>query len=532
MSNAILFLLVACEKTPVDGVPDVRVTKLEIDPPVAVVETGPEGGEPVQFSALATFFDGTTSVLDAPEWTISNRSSGTIDAAGLFSPSATNGGISYVLARFDGVEAQADLTVVYADEVVEAGADPRGFDQGVVPWDMWVYPEDGVNFPRNTPSIQFQWSDIGATTYRLRFRSDTTDLSVYTTGTSWTADAEQWPLIVSTNAGGSVEVELSGVVGIDVYQDAPRTLNVNRLDAEGSIYYWSTSAQGIKQIPYGESASDFMTAATSGHCVGCHDMSSTGLISFTYDGGNGALGIKHVSDQSDVVPYGSGLYGNFQTFSPDGRFLLVAYQAALLLDDAVNGTYLWPVAADGPATQPDWSPDGTQVVFVSTTGWSCDWCFTGGRIAVMDHLGDGTFGAPRIIFEPPAGYNAYYPVFSPDGEWIAFDMSTGDAYDDTDAAIYVMPAAGGAPFELASANQALGLTNSWPRWAPLPDDSVLWLAFASRRNYGNVVSGMPQIWVAGFDPERARRGEDPSWPAFWLPGQDTTQGNHIPFWNE
>ncbi|HNH50119.1 MAG TPA: hypothetical protein PKY30_23995, partial [Myxococcota bacterium] len=78
-----------------------------------------------------------------------------------------------------------------------------------------------------------------------------------------------------------------------------------------------------------------------------------------------------------------------------------------------------------------------------------------------------------------------------------------------------------------------GLTNSIPRWGPLPDDDVLWLAFSSKRIYGNnLTAGNPQIWVAGFDPIKAGKGEDPSWPAFWLPGQDAAQGNHIPAWAE
>ena len=59
---------------------------------------------------------------------------------------------------------------------------------------------------------------------------------------------------------------------------------------------------------------------------------------------------------------------------------------------------------------------------------------------------------------------------------------------------------------------------------------MLWLAFSSQRAYGNIVSGSPQIWVAGFDPALASAGQDPTWPAFWLPGQDPSQNNHIPVW--
>jgi len=87
-----------------------------------------------------------------------------------------------------------------------------------------------------------------------------------------------------------------------------------------------------------------------------------------------------------------------------------------------------------------------------------------------------------------------------------------------------------APIRLDAANATGDLTNSWPRWGPLPDDDVLWLAFGSKRSYGSITSGSAQIWLAGFDPAKAEAGQDPSWPAFWLPGQDPTTANHLPLW--
>jgi Tol biopolymer transport system component len=315
-----------------------------------------------------------------------------------------------------------------------------------------------------------------------------------------------------------------------VYVEDPITVHVNRMDGVGSIYYWTTTASGVMQVPFGGTASEYLTASTTGHCVGCHDISSTGLIAFTYDGGDATMGIKRMSDGADVVPVGV-QYGNFHTWAPDGSYLISSFQGSLLLYDGATGAFVSEIATGGYSTQPDWSPDGTQVTFVMPTSPSCDWCSSGGRIAVMDYVGNGQFANVRLLYDPGAPYNAYYPTFSPDGEWIAFDLSTGDSYDDADAMLYVMPSAGGAPIELASANLTSGLTNSWPRWAPLPDDDVLWLAFSSKRNYGNVTAGgYPQIWVAGFEPARAEAGEDPTWPAFWLPGQASSESNHIPVW--
>jgi hypothetical protein len=532
-----MFLLVAlfaCSPAPApsEETPDAVVTALRIEPAVATLHTGPTGGEPLQFSVVATFEDGRSGQLDAAEWSLSNRTAGTIDETGLFVPTSSNGAITWVTARFDGQEATAELTVVYDDEIVVDGAPTTGFGGRATEISgMWLYPENGVNFPRNTPSIAFQWSDAGADGYQLRFTGSTTNLSVYTTGTSWSADVDTWARLVGANAGATLEVELRALLGGSPVAEK-RTLNVNRMDGDGTIYYWSTSASGVRRVPYGGTAEDYLTAANTGRCIGCHVLSSTGDFAFTYDGGDGGLGVKDLETGADIVASGSGLVGNFKTYDPDGRYLLTTYQGALLLHDAVTGTFLWEVPVDGTATQVDWSPTGTEVALVLSGAHSADWVFTNGQLAVMEHLGDGTFGNPRVIYTPDPGYNAYYPVFSPDGRWIAFNVSTGDSYDDPDANVYVISAAGGTAVPLAAANQTDGITNSWPRWGPLPDDDVLWLAFSSKRAYGAVNAGFPQIWVTAFDPTRARDGLDPSWPAFWLPGQDPAQSNHIPVWTE
>jgi hypothetical protein len=70
---------------------------------------------------------------------------------------------------------------------------------------------------------------------------------------------------------------------------------------------------------------------------------------------------------------------------------------------------------------------------------------------------------------------------------------------------------------LDAANGEGELQNSFPRWGPLPDDDVLWLAFSSTCPY--VVDpngGVPQIWVFVIEPEKIINGDDPSSTPFWL----------------
>ena len=121
--------------------------------------------------------------------------------------------------------------------------------------------------------------------------------------------------------------------------------------------------------------------------------------------------------------------------------------------------------------------------------------------------------------------------FSPDGKWIAYNRSTGDAYADLDAEIWLVAADGSADVPLVSANGEGAAQNSYVKWGPLPDDDVLWLAYSSLRTYpAGMASGMPQIWVAAVYPEEVATDGDPSRPPFWLPGQNTTSNNHLPVW--
>ena len=89
---------------------------------------------------------------------------------------------------------------------------------------------------------------------------------------------------------------------------------------------------------------------------------------------------------------------------------------------------------------------------------------------------------------------------------------------------------GTVDLRLDLANGEGALQNSYPRWGPLPDSDVLWLAFSSKRDYAPADFGLPQIWVSAIDTAKAEQGQDPSSAPFWLPGQSTMSDNHLPYW--
>ncbi len=536
--QAIVFaLLVSCGQPVAQAPPDddrgpaATLQLLSVLPSDSLLETSPGAPAVLQFQALGVDTSGVEVEVPLVEWEVSNRSAGTITPEGLFTSSDTNGGITWVTARLGELEGLADVAIRFVQEIPHPDVDPGLFDgPSTEMTGSWTYPEDGVNIPRNTPSIHFQWLDLAADAYKVTFSSPLTELIFYTPTNDLVVDVQTWTTIASTNAGGSVAVTLEASSGGNLTAEPPISVEVNRLDADGSVFYWSTTAAGFIEVPYGGVAQDYLTQAQTGRCLGCHAISNTGLIAYSWDGGDGALGVRVMSNGSEILT--DGYIGNFKTFSPDGLFLVATDHGVLNLHDGMTGALIGPIPGTGPATHPDWSPDGSALVYTQTDGHTSDWvCASMSRVMVMDHLGGGVFDVPRVLAPELPPWRAYYPAWSPDSEWVAFNRSTGDCYDDPDAEVWAVHRSGQPdPVRLDLAN-ALGVaTNSWPRWGPLPDDEVLWLTFGSRRNYGNLTFGAPQIWVAAFDPARALDGEDPSWPAFWLPGQDIATGNHTPIW--
>ena len=162
--------------------------------------------------------------------------------------------------------------------------------------------------------------------------------------------------------------------------------------------------------------------------------------------------------------------------------------------------------------------------------------FTHGEIVKASFdLETGDLGDWEVVVQSDGSNNRYYPSYSPDGEWIAFNKAVGRSYANRSAKLSLVKSDGSFVVDLVNANgEGDELQNSWPRWGPLPDDDVLWLAYSSRREYPGQTADAkpPQLWVTGIDENLAQQGLDPSSQPFWLPGQNTESDNHIPFWWE
>lgn len=544
-----LLLLLGCEGSGLGGASG-EVDGLTVEP--AQVNLSAREGAPgvVQFSALAEDARGDLTPLDLVAWESTNLSAGTIDEDGLFTTAETNGGFTTVVASYLGKEGTAEVAVTYEEDIFDGDFDDtlaQAFDAAAPVDDgslVLTYPPDGVRIPRNLQGLEFFWSEqpAGAVT-RLRLQTAITDISVYTDADSWAASSEVLQRASATNRGGQVRVtatsgQWDGQALSDVVEGPSIEMLVNRLDAVGSIFLWSANNSSIERIPFGSGASERFWPPEgepgSGTCVGCHVLTqASNTMVVTHNGINDIFTVIDIRDVDAPERMYSSSGGDTLTFkdvSPDGEHLVGASVGLLRIWRLSDGVYVGAGDHEGRITQPAFSADGRTLAGVRAVGsWNNDMSFTGGEIVEMPFT-TGMLGAPTVLLPHSSTYNFYYPVYSPDGGLMAFNRSTGDSNADLDAELMIMDLDGGDPVVLAAANQGPDLQNSYPRWAPLSDDDVLWLAFSSRRSYPGKNSLVPNVWVTAIDPTQVASGVDPSFPAFWLPGQDPASDNHLAAW--
>lgn len=543
-------LLLACDGAGSSGSVDATtVASLRIDPTELSLVTQAGAPATATFTAWATFDDGHEEALALVSWDSSSTSAGTVDASGVFASTDTNGGITTITASHAGIEATAQVTVVYSASFVEDDLDAGIVDafEGASAADedglVIQYPADGVNVPRNLNGLGFQWvQPVGdVVVSRLHFRSDLTDVSVYVDGNSWTATADLWSIISAANTHGSVEVQVEagawdGTTLRSVLRGPAIDITVNRFDARGSVLFWDSSQQAIMRIPFGETTpTRFWPVARDGTCIGCHSLAEgREKMVVTHDGIGGTFSVVDVADVEApraIITPADNRRMTFKTISPDGTRMLGVLHGDLVLYNLDTGLQLSTLDSAGySVTHPDWSPDGDRIVMVRQTGSVfSDMGFEGGEIVQVSWDGSA-LGQPQVLVARSATHNSYYPTYSPDGAWIAYNRSSGDSYADEDAEIWMVNVEGTIDLPLGAANGEPNGQNSYPRWAPLPDDNVLWLAFSSDRGYPLSSTEQPQIWVSAIDTTLAAAGADPSRAPFWLPGQTTSADNHLPVW--
>lgn len=570
-----LSMLLACGKggngnsTPAPT-PGGDVDGISIAPDDVQIQLDGSPADPVQFEVTAHYSNGTDEIVDPADvsWALrrdDDVSPGLISSGGELTPNSAAGGVVTVAARWSGYSAYATVTQTLDVEVGDPG-DPADWtgtptENGVVP--VWAYPSDGTVFPVNIYKTTFQWLPDVYTEFRITFSGAYSDVVVYSDGTHplctpgsagcWETNQVTWSYIAASNAGSDVTVVVDALdrstMPPTVRRSAPLNLSFSKNEVKGAMFYWSTTSKGIRRGTIDSATpEDYITGtpatsyAVEGDvaCVACHVVSRDGrYIAAVVDAqaANG-LWIMEVTSASPPTPLVTDIANTnghgFATISPDNSMVMAAWGGVAWVVDRLTGAYVADVDTAGiEVTHPDWSPDNTAVTFATGAG---DGPKDASVATISYDAGNQTWGTPEILVQAEPGFTNLFPMYSHDAAWIAYSRGTKGGHGDATAQLYIVPADGGTPIELAQANRIVSNldttgehANTQPTWAPQGD--YQWIAFNSTREYGLIqAAGTQQIWVTAVDPAKAQAGVDPSAPAFRIPFQGLGEDNHRAYW--
>ncbi len=455
------------------------------------------------------------------------------------------------------VDAEPDVVAVEPEVIVVPGAEalPEAFgaaEAGAQSGPQVLYPTDNTLMPNNVFPPVIQWDGPANGRYRVTAETDSRVHYVYTTDWSWQPDPDVWSRWISETRDGALRISVARVTASgELAEGAAVRVKFSSSSIGGAVYFWSPSAGGIVRLPVDEPAPEpFLTPGTL-PCVGCHGLSPDGSrLAYTLATNlptAGTLGVMGTDDaRTEYISPSAGFPIFYPSFGPDNVHLAGARgdDVVILNTDTAVVTDTLQRPEGTAATYPAWSPRDDTIVFsAGTAGMSA---LTGGTssagLARVRRGADGEWGAASWLVENGeaggAPENLFYPSFSPDSRWVVFNRATSDVAvggAPVGSSVWMVPAYGGDAVRMDWANGPMGTTNSWPKWAPTSADGTLWVAFTSDRLYGRLGGGSTdtgQIWIAGLTPGGTAEGEDPSFSAYWMPGQEVTESNHVAYWTE
>jgi WD40-like Beta Propeller Repeat len=459
-----------------------------------------------------------------------------------------------------------------------------------------VYPLAGSMHPINLGDITFQWSQGKPrnTVFRIEVTAPSASYDFFVPCTRaqciYQMPSQAWLAMASAARGQTVTFTVAGSDGRGgpVSTSAPITISFSPEAVRGGLYYWSTRLRGVyrltfgarKALPYIQPSSPTNPAA----CAGCHSVSRDGRrIAFTAvpaaEGAFGGLAVAPTDDpgRRTVDPRRGVTDSSVPALSPDGSRVAVVLDSgyaasgakAFIIRETDGGAEINRLGVGHPflgpnrfATFPEWSPDGQSIaITVGTTAppranYGATALLTS-DIAILPY-NDGALGPATVLVPASGGEYHFYPSWSPDGKWLVFATAKmgGPTEDDKSPAnrtarLRLVEVATGRVYELGAATQGSSSTSTWPKFTPFAQQSgdLLFIAYSTKIDYGYVLQQQslkdgqtpagsppgwkhPQIWMAAISLANLRAGQDPSYAPIWLPYQETTQDNHIPYWTE
>ncbi|WP_053231921.1 PD40 domain-containing protein [Sandaracinus amylolyticus] len=447
------------------------------------------------------------------------------------------------------------------------------------------YPLDGARMPNNVAPPVVQWDPLprgGADdAYRIVLSSPyaTVRAYAYDSGrgftSSWASDRETWRILADSARGEELALRVDRVAsgGTTVFRGQPVRVWLSEDGLYGTVYYWQVrpdpQSSDVFRLDAATGARASVFGTESGACVGCHSLSHDGRrLASTLDSRAATWATTIVDTASSSAPPPD-LLGPFEpsyhflAFRPDGARILASRAegteasgvSRLVMLDGATGL---PAAAsgipEGEAGYPAWSPDAEWVAWMQGGGDGPRGTRAPTSIVVAPVEGDDALGAPRAVHEGASlsesfegGSTDSRPTWSPDSRFLAFAHGTSSVSatefgsEPPRAALYVVSRDGGDPIRLERGMGVEGQIDAfWPVFSPFVTEEadgtrLYWLAFYSRQDYGNAYAGTRgtgrrQLWVTAIDPTLVERGEDPSSPPYWLPGQDTRADDIAALW--
>ena len=403
--------------------------------------------------------------------------------------------------------------------------------------------------------------------------------------------ARGWLAIAYAHPDAMLQATIEGTDGAggSVFRSPAIDVRFSPEPVTGGLYYWTATSTGASmtggttyRLPFGASqASPFIVPSSPTNplaCGGCHSVSRDGrMISFsaTADQGSQVAFLAAAPTTAPAAPSiapntasgtPTGTAARFTALNTDGSRVLVTTFGHIQVFDTATGVAIDIGDTDAllPAgklvTHPEWSPSGLRVAFTLysseiTSGGSTksvtDSRPEDGEIVTLEldrTTGHATTLRRIVVTSPGDGLFHFYPSWSPDEHWLVMAAAPvgTSAYTATTARLRLASAdvdtqtcPGPTCFDLARASQGTSVSSTWPKLSPFSqsNDQLLFVTFSSKIDYGYaLVNTGPtgvhraQLWMAAIDLRAVAPGGDPSLPPFWLPFQDITETNHLPFW--
>ncbi|MFO0612130.1 MAG: hypothetical protein U0414_06070 [Polyangiaceae bacterium] len=565
------------------------IQSLAVDPPMATIDVQNGVAPPKTFSAIATYADGASEAV-AATWAFDRLDLAVSSGAGVLSASGKLGGHGTLTATAGGKSATASVDVIL--HVVQNPANLTPGDQALFdapdanPSGTLLYPYDKTVFARGLLAPELQWAGGAAgDAYRVKLSEPFFDATIYVSAdppSRFALPADVWRELTDSNEGGPAVLDVERLSGGQAHAAMHESWTIAQGNLRGSIYYWAVNTGQLMKIAPGAAtptvvfdsgaADQLGTPAPANYngatppwesggnnkrCVACHTVSKDGsTIAAIFEKKGSTASPWGTVDLAasppsvtQMAPYDSSTI--YLALTPDGSKAVHNDVAMHMhLADAKTGA---PIASalDGVSdlvADPAFSPDGKLLAFSSNISGYYPVEFYRADLDVFSFDAATSSFSNRMNIALGGSSAIAFPSFSPDSEWIVYQQgdysrakygSNSVGHDDlyiADVAKTVgsLSLAHASGADLEAKNQHITYQ---PTVNPIAVGGYMWVVFVSPRDYGNEMlsSSNPtyenrkQLWVAAVDVN-PKPGEDPSHPAFWLPGQDLTTINMSGYW--